>query len=193
MNFLGHFYLSQNDPELVVGNFIADHIKGKKYLDYPSGISRGIMMHRNIDHFTDSHEQVRNGRKRLFGKYRHYSGVIIDMYYDHFLANFWSDYSDDDLSSFANQVYDTIEEYWHHLPPRSQYMFPYMKSGNWLLRYATMEGIGQSLTGMSRRLNNNSRLEQAVQQLDEFYYEFEIEFRNFFEEIKNHFSQTSAG
>jgi len=77
MNFLGHFYLSQDDPELIVGNFIADYVKGKKYQDYPSGISKGIMMHRNIDHFTDSHHLVRNGRKRLFDKYRHYSGVII--------------------------------------------------------------------------------------------------------------------
>ena len=58
MNFLGHFYLSQDDPELIVGNFIADHIKGKKYIDYPSGISKGIMMHRNIDHFTDSHVNI---------------------------------------------------------------------------------------------------------------------------------------
>lgn len=188
MNFLGHFYLSQEDPELVVGNFIADHVKGRKYLDFPDGISKGIVMHRNIDHYTDSHEQVRNGRKRLFDKYRHYSGVIIDMYYDHFLANLWTDYSDEDLEVFAGRIYEMIERYWHILPPRSQYMYPYMKSGNWLLRYATMEGIGQSLTGMSRRLNNNSMLELAVRQLDEFYDDFEAEFRKFFKQIREHFA-----
>ena len=187
MNFLGHFYLSQDDSELIIGNFIADHVKGNKYLNYPAGISKGIMMHRNIDHFTDSHQMVRNGRKRLFNKYRHYSGVIIDMYYDHYLANLWSDYSQDSLSAFSNQIYDTIEEYWNHLPPQAQYMFPYMKSGNWLLRYATTEGIGQSLNGMSRRLNNDSKLDQAVSQLHEFYGEFEAEFREFIVEIKNHF------
>ena len=65
MNFLGHFYLSQHDPELLVGNFIADYVKGKRYLDYPPKISEGIMMHRQIDHFTDTHEMVKKGRKRL--------------------------------------------------------------------------------------------------------------------------------
>jgi len=188
MNFLGHFYLSQDDPELIVGNFIADHIKGKKYIDYPSGISKGIMMHRNIDHFTDSHEMVRNGRKRLFDKYRHYSGVIIDMYYDHFLANLWSSYSDQKLSEFTHYIYDIIEAHWEHLPTQSQHMYPYMKSGNWLLRYATTQGIGQSLSGMSRRLNNNSKLEQATEQLDEFYHDFGNEFKTFIAETKNHFN-----
>lgn len=188
MNFLGHFYLSKDDPELIVGNFIADYVKGKKYLDFPEGISTGIMMHRNIDHFTDSHQMVRNGRKRLFSKYRHYSGVIIDMYYDHFLANLWTAYSDEKLSAFADFIYETIEAYWDQLPLQARHMFPYMKSGNWLLRYATTDGIGQSLNGMSRRLNNNSKLEQASEQLVEFYYDFESEFKEFIVEAKNHFN-----
>lgn len=188
MNFLGHFYLSQNDPDLIVGNYVADFVKGKKYMDYPPRISEGIMMHREIDQFTDSHQMVRNGRKRLFGKYRHYSGVIIDMYYDHYLASLWENYSNDSLSVFSNRIYHTIEENWQHLPSQSQYMFPYMKSGNWLLRYQTIEGIGQSLTGMSKRLNNNSMLDQAVDELHEFYKEFEVEFKEFIIEIEKRFS-----
>ena len=88
MNFLGHFYLSQSNPELVVGNFIADFVKGNKYIDYPDKIAEGIMMHRHIDYYTDHHPKVSKGRKRLFGTYRHYSEVIMDMYYDHFLLIF---------------------------------------------------------------------------------------------------------
>lgn len=187
MNFLGHFYLSQGNKEHVVGNFIADFVKGKAYLDYPEGISEGIRMHREIDHFTDRHDMVRAGRKRLFPKYRHYSGVIIDMYYDHYLANLWNDYSDNPLSSFAEEIYDIIEDHWDYLPDSSQYMFPFMKEGNWLLRYKSTDGIGRSLTGMSRRLNNGSKLDQAVQQLHEYYSEFKTEFRSFIIDIKNNF------
>ena len=189
MNFLGHFYLSHQDPELLVGNFIADYVKGRRYQDYPEGIAEGIMMHRHIDHFTDVHPMVKQGRKRLFEKYRHYSGVIIDMYYDHYLANLWDSYSAESLATFTEEVYDTIEEYWHHLPAQSQHMFPYMKSGNWLLRYASTDGIGQSLNGMSRRLNNGSKLDQAVEQLVEYYDDFKEEFQKFFEEIQLKFSQ----
>jgi len=188
MNFLGHFYLSQKDPELIVGNYIADFVKGKKYNEYPSRISEGIMMHRHIDYYTDRHPLVRNGRKRLFGKYRHYSGVIIDMYYDHYLARLWENYSREPLSVFAQQIYSTLEANWQHLPAQSQYMFPYLKSGNWLLRYASIEGLGKSLTGMSRRLNNNSKLDQAVHELHEFYGDFEEEFKEFIDEIKKYFN-----
>lgn len=187
MNFLGHFYLSQHEPELIVGNFIADFVKGKKYMDYPDKIAEGILMHRHIDHFTDRHQLVRQGRQRLFEKYRHYSGVIIDMYYDHYLANLWDEYSDATLGEFADTIYDTIETYWDDLPEKAKFLFPYMKSGNWLLRYASTDGIGQSLNGMSRRLNNNSKLDQAVHQLHEFYGDFREEFQEFIVDIKSQF------
>ncbi len=187
MNFLGHFYLSHHDPDLLVGNFIADFVKGKKYLDYPQKISEGIMMHRHIDDYTDRHELVRRGKKRLFSKYRHYSGVIIDMYYDHFLSNLWSDYSEYSLSSFSARIYETIENNFSILPERSQFLFPYMKNGNWLLRYGTTEGIGQSLTGMSKRINHDSMLDESINELHEYYEVFKVEFQQFIIEIKNHF------
>ncbi len=187
MNYLGHFYLSQNDPELVVGNFIGDFVKGKKYRDYPDKISEGIMMHRHIDYFTDQHPIVGKGRKRLFDTYRHYSGVIMDMYYDHFLANLWQDYSKESLSLFSQRMYEIIDEYWDHLPEKSRHMFPYMKSGDWLQKYSTVTGIGNSLTGMSKRLNNGSGLEHSVDQLQEFYDEFQSEFQEFIVDIKNNF------
>ena len=186
MNFLGHFYLSQNDPDLIVGNYIADFVKGKKYSEYPPAIAQGIIMHREIDYYTDRHPMVRKGRKRLFKIYRHYSGVIMDMYYDHFLANLWHEYSTSPLINFADYIYNIIEQNWVYLPENSQFMFPYMKSGNWLLRYATTDGIGKSLNGMSRRLNNNSQLERAVNQLHEFYEDFQVEFRTFIIDINNH-------
>ena len=190
MNFLGHFYLSKSDPELIVGNFIADYVKGKKYQDYPENIARGIIIHRNIDHFTDGHEMMRLGRKRLFPTYRHYSGVIMDMYYDHFLAVLWHHYSDLSLEEFADYIYTTIESHWHILPESSRFLFPYMKSGNWLVRYATTEGIGKSLSGMSRRLNNGSNLEHAVDQLHEFYDDLKPEFEIFMHELEKHFKMT---
>lgn len=187
MNFLGHFLLSHHDPELLVGNFIADAVKGKKYLEYPPKISHGIMMHRQIDHFTDSHEMVRLGRKRLFPIYRHFAGVIMDMYYDHLLAIHWTEYCKIPLENFAGQVYTTIESHWNILPEKSRYMFPYMKSGNWLLRYATTDGISKSLTGMARRLDNNSKLEQAIDQLHEQYELLKPEFERFMHDLQHEF------
>lgn len=187
MNFLGHFYLSKGDPELVVGNFIADFVKGKKYQNYQENIARGIIMHRNIDFFTDGHDMVRLGKKRLFPIYRHYSGVIMDMFYDHFLANLWHQFADESLEEFADDIYKIIESYWDVLPERSQFLFPYMKSGNWIVRYQTIEGVGKSLAGMAHRLNNGSKLEHAVDQLNEYYEDIKPEFEIFMNDIEKHF------
>jgi acyl carrier protein phosphodiesterase len=187
MNFLGHFYLSSKDPGLLVGNFIADFVKGKQYLDYPDEISKGIMMHRKIDHFTDRHSMIRKGRKRLFPFYRHYAGVIMDMYYDHLLARYWNEYTKEPLEDFSFTVYEIIEKHWRYLPEMSRYIFPYMKSGNWLVRYATTEGLDKSLNGMSKRLNNDSKLELAIHQLHEYYDDFKSEFQSFMPELSEQF------
>ncbi|MCK5467827.1 MAG: acyl carrier protein phosphodiesterase, partial [Cyclobacteriaceae bacterium] len=90
-------------------------------------------------------------------------------------------------NTFADRIYKTIEENWKYLPVKSQYLFPYMKNGNWLLRYASTEGIGQSLTGMSKRINHDSKLDEAIHELHQFYDTFKLEFQQFIIEIKSHF------
>ena len=86
MNFLAHAVLSFENPELMVGNFIADFVKGNDYLQYQDPVKRGILLHRDIDQFTDQHPTVRLSKSRLYDAFGHYAGVIVDMYYDHFLA-----------------------------------------------------------------------------------------------------------
>ena len=94
MNFLAHIYLSGDDPELKIGNFIADAVKGKKYTTYPQKIQEGIILHRKIDSFTDAHPIVKKSASRLFSKYGHYNSVIVDILYDHFLAKNWKAHED---------------------------------------------------------------------------------------------------
>ncbi|MGB3774600.1 MAG: DUF479 domain-containing protein, partial [Leeuwenhoekiella sp.] len=94
MNFLAHIYLSQYDEQVTIGNFIADGIKGSKYKQFPIPIQKGILLHRSIDAYTDAHHLVRKSTKRLHPHYHHYSGIIVDIFYDHFLAKNWSSYSD---------------------------------------------------------------------------------------------------
>ncbi len=93
MNFLAHLYLSPDNTEIIIGNFIADHIVGNKFQQYSDAIQKGIMLHREIDTYTDAHAIVRRSKRRLNERYRHYNGVIIDIFYDHFLAVNWNTYS----------------------------------------------------------------------------------------------------
>lgn len=183
MNFLAHIYLSGNNELVTIGNFMADGIRGKKYLNFDRDIQIGILLHREIDTFTDAHPTVRQSTKRLHQNYSHYSGVIVDILYDHFLAKNWEDYSDTPLSDYVDGFYNSLEKHFDILPSRIQKMMPYMISENWLLNYANIDGIQRVLDGMNRRTKNRSKMNEATTELITHYDEFEKEFSSFFKEL----------
>ncbi|TXE19686.1 DUF479 domain-containing protein [Psychroserpens burtonensis] len=184
MNFLAHIFLSNNDNQITIGNFIADGIRGKRYKKYPINIQKGILLHRQIDTFTDAHPTVRLSTKRLHKNYGHYSGVIVDILYDHFLAKNWSQYSEVPLPDYIDNFYDLLEDNFETLPIRIQKMMPHMIADNWLLSYAKIEGIQKVLNGMNKRTQNISGMNTATTELKAFYTEFETEFTSFFEELR---------
>ena len=188
MNYLAHIYLSGDNDLVTIGNFIADGIKGKDYKKYHKDIQTGILLHRHIDTYTDAHKTVRISTKRLHKKYGHYSGVIVDILYDHFLAKNWLNYSDMPLNKYVTSFYNSLETHYDILPLRIQKMMPYMLTDNWLLSYASIEGISRVLDGMNRRTQNRSGMNEAVVELENFYSEFEDEFYSFFDELI-HFSK----
>ena len=183
MNFLAHIYLSGDDHELMIGNFIADFVKGNKKNDYPDGIRKGIELHRAIDDYTDHHEITGRSKDRLRPKYGKYSGVIIDLYYDHFLAAGFEQFSKMTLQQFSEHNYRILNENWNVLPPRVHYFLPFMIERNWLLNYATIQGIGNALTGLSKRVSFENKMDQSVHDLQERYGEFENDFNEFFPQL----------
>lgn len=184
MNFLAHIYLSGDNQLITIGNFMADGIKGKRYRKHPKDIQIGILLHREIDTFTDAHPTVRLSTKRLHKNYSHYSGVIVDILYDHFLAKNWLQYSNTPLDLYVENFYDSLKTNFELLPLRIQKMMPYMIADNWLLSYAQIEGIQKVLNGMNHRTNNISGMNRATHELQEFYDDFEKEFTVFFEELR---------
>ncbi|MCM5663139.1 acyl carrier protein phosphodiesterase [Galbibacter mesophilus] len=185
MNFLAHIFLSGDNPKIKVGNFMADSIRGKRYLEYPREFKQGIILHRAIDTFTDAHPTVRLSTKRLHKNYSHYSGVIVDIFYDHFLAKNWDNYSDEPLGIFVDNFYDLLGKHYHILPMNIKKLMPYMIADNWLLNYAKLDGISRVLDGMNRRTKNRSKMNFAINDLEENYVDFEAEFTSFFEELQD--------
>lgn len=183
MNFLAHIYLSFEDNEITLGNFIADSIRGNKFKHLPEKVQKGILLHRSIDSFTDAHPTVRQSTKRLHKNYSHYSGVIVDIFYDHFLAKNWSSYSNTSLALFVDNFYDLLEDNYEILPDGVKRMMPYMIADNWIFNYSKMEGIGRVLNGMNRRTKNKSKMNFAILDLEAHYDKFEKEFTSFFEEL----------
>ena len=152
MNFLAHLYLAGNDDELIIGNYIADSVKGNKYSLYPDRISKGIQMHREVDSFSDKNPVYLRSVHRLQPAYGKYSGIITDMFYDYFLANNWSFYSHVPLEKFCSEVYKILSANKRLMPEESRIILEYMTRNNWLYSYRTVEGIRMALEGMSRRM-----------------------------------------
>jgi acyl carrier protein phosphodiesterase len=186
MNFLAHAYLSGKSEKILIGNLIADFVKGKQALSaFEPEIAKGIELHRLIDEFTDAHPVVTLSKNRLRPKYRHYAAVIVDMFYDHFLATLWSDYHSEPLETFAGNTYKTAMAFHDTLPEGFKYMLPYMIRGNWLVNYAKFEGIERALTGMAHRTPYKSKMDEAVHDLREHEDHFKNEFQQFFPLLKN--------
>ena len=185
MNFLAHLYLSGNDTELMIGNFIADHIKGNKFSHFPEGIKKGILLHREIDTYTDAHDIVRKSKRRLHERYRHYDGVIIDIFYDHFLARNWKKYSQIPLDIYVKSVYNLLQENNNILPDKTRELLPYMIQYNWLYNYQFAKGIQEVLNGMNKRTQGKSKMNLATEDLLIHYEILEEDFTLFFEDLRN--------
>lgn len=184
MNYLAHLYLSGNNDSIKIGNFIADAVKGKKYKLYPENIQKGILLHRQIDSFTDSNDIVKQSKKRLNKRYGHYKGVIIDILFDHFLAKNWVKYSSTPLHNFTQSFYITLQDNYDMLPDRVQYLMPHLVKDDWLFNYATLKGIEKVLIGMNIRTKERVQMHMAINDLKENYNDFENDFTLFFEKLR---------
>lgn len=189
MNFLAHIYLSGDNDLIKIGNFMADGIRGKEYEAYPEEVRKGILLHREIDTFTDAHPTFRQGTKRLHERYHHYAGVILDVFYDHFLAKNWARYSDLTLEDFAAAFYRSMEQNPGLLSEKAKKLLPVMKQYNWLASYSTVPGISRILTQMDLRTGNQSGMRFSPEELVKYYDGFESEFTSFFEEIRAHVAE----
>lgn len=184
MNFLAHAYLSFGQEEILIGNFIGDFVKGKNLLTYPADIQNGILLHREIDRYTDLHPLVKEGQSYLRPYFGHYASVITDIYFDYFLGLHWEKYSLISLETFAQQTYQLLLSRKEILPEKFVEMFFWMQSQNWLLNYRTQVGIQQTFRGLSRRARFDSKMEEAPVFLVEKENEFREIFFAFFKDLE---------
>lgn len=189
MNFLAHLYLTRSYDEITVGNFIADFVRSSQLSIYSDEIRKGILIHHGIDKFTDEHETVQQSKQRLYEKYHKYATVIVDVYYDYFLAVNWEKFSNVSLAQFSNETYSLLRKHQNIFPFEAQRVFHFMSVYDWLYSYHSIEGIQNALTGLSRKARFNSGMENAIEDLKKHYSEFEKEFTDFFPELEAHIKE----
>lgn len=185
MNFLAHIYLSGDDEELMLGNFMADSVKGKDYLNFTEGVQKGILLHRSIDQFTDEHLIIKEAKQLIRPQLGKYAGAAIDIYLDHFLARDWNKHHHEEFRDYTIKVMQTIKKYNDILPGHSKLFFEYAQKTDRLYTYKDLSGIEEVFMGMHKRvkMENNFNLAQAL--LLKNYNSFEQTFNIFFPLLKD--------
>jgi acyl carrier protein phosphodiesterase len=184
MNYLAHLLLSGNDEDVIFGNFIGDAIKGKQYQDYSDGIQKGILLHRQIDTFTDSHPVYLQSKRRFYKKYPKIAGVITDILYDHLLCLEWDKHTNEKLHVFIDKSYEFLDTRIQEMPIRTAPVYSHMRTHNWFERYQTIEGTALSLMQIGKRMGFGSSVGNSVMEFKQNEAMFIEEFNIFFNEIK---------
>lgn len=184
MNFLAHLFLSGDDEEVMVGNLLEDFVVGRiehpRNAHYNENIKNGILLHRLIDSFTDTNPLVSDCKSVLYGKYHKYAAVVIDIFFDHFLAIHWEKYSSEPFDDFRKRVHASFQKHWDVMPDRMKPMIESMIKHDWLKNYSEFWGMERALTGISRRTVYVSNMENAVEDLKLHYDLFDEKFSVFF-------------
>jgi len=183
MNFLAHLFLSCQDDDLLIGNFIADSIRNKEVATYSPQIQKGIFLHRHIDSYTDQHREVKKGTRRLHPTHRKYAPVVVDIFYDYILSHNWDRYSSEPLPIFSKRIYWILEQRLSDLPTKLQKRVPDMIYHDWLMNYGKEEGLRYVFSRMKERAKFPTNFDRAVDDLLKDYKLFEQEFNAFFPEM----------
>ena len=183
MNFLAHFYLSANNTDLIIGNFLGDMMRKKEWETLPETIQKGVRMHQHIDYYTDNHPITKSHKNLINDTQGHYSGVVTDILYDHILAKNFSEYSNINLSTYSKNIYKTLEQNAQHFNEKGRITFHYMQLSNWLYSYRSEEGIHKILTGMYNRSGKRSNMNTAIEDYKKHQDIIDQEFNIFFEDL----------
>ncbi|MFT3740594.1 MAG: ACP phosphodiesterase [Breznakibacter sp.] len=183
MNFLAHLFLSGNNADVKIGNFIGDHVKGKDYERYPPNVQKGILLHRQIDWFTDRHPITKQGAERLKIAYGRYAGVVLDVFYDHFLAVNWNMFTAQPLHEFASSTYGLLARRYFALPRDVRSFVPFLIMNRRLESYARKDGLARALSIMADYTSMPNNVHLAMQVLEAHYTEFNREFLDFWKEL----------
>lgn len=183
VNYLAHLYLAKDNPESLIGNLLGDFLKGVDQKQFSVDIQQGIELHYKIDAYTDSHPMFREAKRLISPERRRYAGVLIDVFYDHFLAKDWKNYSSMTLKSFSQKVYVVLWQNQLILPDKLRQALPNMIEQDWLVSYQDIGGIEHALNRLAQRAKKGSLLIGSVEELKAHYGELYLSFQIFFPEL----------
>ncbi len=183
MNYLAHALLADRHPESLIGNLAGDFVKGPVPKSHTPRIRRGILLHRRVDSYTDSHPEMAVLKPLFSASRRRYAGIILDISFDHFLTRNWNTFCDENLSSFISHIYQVLTEHHALLPGPLQSIAPRLVAEDWLSNYSTLTETGKVLDRVSKRLRRVNPLAGSIVEVSKHYVRLEAGFLSIFPEV----------
>ncbi|MEQ1975332.1 ACP phosphodiesterase [Xenorhabdus sp. SGI240] len=184
MNFLAHLHLAALAESSLLGNLMADFVRGSPEGAFCSDIVAGIRMHRRVDSLTDKHPLVLEARKLFRPEYRRVAPITLDIIWDHFLSRHWDKFEKNySLPEFVNLARNNIEPHLTSTPEKFRELNNYLWSQNLFIRYADMSCIANVLQSMARRRPKLFALAGSYQDIENHYFDFETLFCQFYPEM----------
>ena len=183
MNFLSHLYLAEDSEESMIGNLLGDFVKGRLGDNYPNEILKGIKTHRKVDFYTETHQVVKEARNLISPDRRRYAGVLVDIFFDHFLTVHWDNYSDIKIDDFINKAYDVMLKYREIYPENGKVFIPRIVEMDWLRQYESFDGLKLVFERMSHRVKRENPLSGSEVELMSNYSTLGEKFDIFFPEL----------
>jgi acyl carrier protein phosphodiesterase len=191
VNYLAHIFLAEDTVESQLGNFLGDFLKGEDRNRFPEEVQRGIAAHLKVDVYTDQHPVFKQSRTRLRPERQRFAGIIVDIFYDHFLARNFSDYSAETLEDFSDRVITGFLGYTGYVPAKARFVLERINQNGRLASYQHLEAIDEVINGISRRFPRENTMAGSVDDLMRDYEGFKQDFLDFFPEVRRYFKTLS--
>ena len=189
MNYLAHLLISPEDGLSRLGNIMADFMRDVNQESLPQKVWEGIQLHRSVDCYTDSHEVVKDLRKHFSPEKRRFSGIVLDVVFDHFLIKHWEKYSADEFHAFVDRSYEDLWQHRELMPARMEMVVGWMIKRDWIRSYAELEHVGRALDGLAGRLKLKHDFHGSIEEVHQHYESIEAGFLKFFPDLLQHVKQ----
>ena len=180
MNFLAHLYFAEKTPESMIGNMLADFIKGRAFQELSPPLQKAVLEHRQLDAYTDQHPVVKVSSNRLKENWGRYAPVLVDVFYDHYLASQWESFHHEPLEDFVHGFYTSYHEIRTDLPRQFTFPMDKMIESGRLLSYRTFAGVEESLLRMNQRMRKSADLQLSISDLQTHHDLLNEDFHHFF-------------
>ncbi len=193
MNYLAHLFLAKQSSLGLVGALMGDFLREVDRDSLPFELRESITHHLAIDTFTDSHVLVRNLKQKFSQRRRRFSGIIIDVTFDHFLLKHWNTFSHDSSDVFIMKSYGELSEHISIMPPRMKHVIQLLVKHDVLSSYQNISGVGTAINRIADRLSRETALYDSVDEVELLYAEIEECFLHFFEELQRLYGDGRMG